>query len=213
MIMSTDTPLSWTPAELDYLLSLSDLELQTWLTELSSSDQRSLMQRLLERHEEKTKQATEDLVSSKSKLAPLVGMSLPMLERYIGQGARIEGPPYSVVAAKEEIEKLREATDVDREEVGSLRRERLRAELAERMQSARSKELRNDILEGKFYKSEEVDQYLCEYAARIKSRLEQIPAEVAVEMPGEWRDKIRVLIEDSIRNLLLELAGMEFETS
>ena len=204
----------WTSEELEYLLSLPESELEAWLRELPEREREGLTQQLLA-HIEQTPEpepaeATE-WVPSKAKLAPLLGMSVVMLDRYIGYGARLAGPPYDLAAATAEIERVRKERAGNQDQIGpDLRRERMMAELEEKRQSGRAKQLKNDILEGKSYPADEVDQYLAEYASRIKTRLEQFPAEAIAGIPQQWRDTVRTALETAVFELLLEMAGTSY---
>ncbi len=206
----------WTSDELEYLLSLPESELEGWLLELPKPDQEELTRQLLAWIDRTPPGQPEPSPPgrrkpSKVKLAAALGMSVVMLDRYLAYGADIPGPPYDVDQATAEIERIkRERSGAEDTVSNELRRERMRAELEEKRQSGRAKQLKNDILEGKSYPAEEVDQYLAEYASRIKTRLEQFPTEAIAGVPQQWRDTVRTALATAVFELLLELAGTSY---
>lgn len=145
------------------------------------------MQALLRRIEEKAAQPSDEqkdangTVRSKTELAPRLGMSVPMLDRYIGQGAVIMGPPYSIEKCQSEIDRIKRERGAEGTETAELRHDKLRAEIDAKIEATRARKLRNDLLERNTYSAAEVDQFLNENAARIRTRLEQFPDEA---LPG-----------------------------
>jgi hypothetical protein len=156
----------------------------------------------------------DELVGNKSKLAPLVGLSVTSLDRYIGKGAKIHGPPYSVETTKREIERVRaEHGQLTAGGTTDLQQERLRVEIADKLESCRYRKLKNDVMEGRLYNAREVDTFLNAEAVLIKSRLELFPAEFASEAPSALKVEAHELATKAINRLLLELSGQHFTAS
>lgn len=206
MIMFTE----WTQDDLDYLLSLNDAELEAWLNELPISERAALTQSLLDRQQamESDQPAEKRTVRSKGELAVELGMSVPMLDRYVKQGMPARRPPYDVELCGEWLDKVRTPAD---EQSGPLRQKRLTTEIAEREQSVRSKRLKNDILEGRLVYADEVHQQRAMEMLKVKQRLESIPDELQKYAPAEYRGQFRADLAAYIHSLLVEMSDWKLE--
>lgn len=218
----------WTPGDLDYLLSQSDSELESWTAELSSQERSELLQAMLDRtaavQAESLKQphsAEEEaphepdparrMVRSKGDLAVALGMSLPMLDRYVKQGLPAHRAPYDVAACQEWLDQVRGPGQVAPDTNGPLRTKRLATEIAEREQSVRAKRLRNDILEGRLVYADEVFQQRAMEMLKIKQRLESLPDELQKLAPAEFRGQFRSDLAAAVHALLLEMSGWKLD--
>lgn len=191
------------------MLSLDDSELEATLA--ATDEPGRLLDALYRRVEQRSAADASDEVTSKAELAPAVGMSVPMLERYIGEGAHIQGPPYSVSQAKAEVERIRDAKGQATSERSSLIAEKHEAEIEARREQTRAKRLANDLLEGNIYRADVVDQYLAENAVWVRTRLEQLPDVSVRSVPSELRAVVREAVRAEVESLLLEMAGRAFE--
>lgn len=156
------------------------------------------------------------IVSSRTKLAKLLGVSLTMVNIYSSEGmpgSNEEG--YDVEECRQWLEARRQASGrpTKAEPTGDeldLREQKLRAEIRKLNAEAEAKELKNQIANGSVYLADEADQFMSQAAVRARERIEQWPAEAIVGIPPEFRDAIREQLERSARELLLELAAMKF---
>ena len=147
-------------------------------------------------------------VQTKGELAIELGMSLPMLDRYVKQGLPARRPPYDVDACNEWLDKVRSPAD---EASGPLRQKRLTTEIAEKEQSVRAKRLRNDILEARLVYADDVDQQRAMEMLKIKQRLESVPDELQKYAPAEYRGQFREDLATYIHSLLVEMSDWKID--
>lgn len=94
--------------ELDYLLSLSESELECWINGFSLQEKETILQEMLWRQEQISEhQNPVHLVRSKAELADELGISLPTLQKYVRLGMPGAATPYDVRACQEWIAEYR----------------------------------------------------------------------------------------------------------
>jgi len=81
------------------------------------------------------------------------------------------------------------------------------ARLTDRREGARSKRLKNDLLEGRLYYREDVERNAAELTTRIAGRLEELPTELAAELPAKDRPRLKRRLAERVRAILLEFAA------
>lgn len=97
-----------TPDELDYLLSLSESELEFWINGFSLQEKETILQEMIWRQEQISEQQNPvHLVRSKAELADELGISLPTLQKYVRLGMPGAATPYDVRACQEWIAEYR----------------------------------------------------------------------------------------------------------
>lgn len=124
MIMSTPLKpterLSLSTDDIDYLLSLTDSELESWLTGFQQTEQSLILQAMLSRQQElqnsgvnlarergSERQEFRHQVRSKPELADELGISLPTLAKYIRLGMPAAVTPYDVAACQQWVHEYR----------------------------------------------------------------------------------------------------------
>jgi hypothetical protein len=195
---------NWTPSELDYLLSLDTSELQSTLEGLPEEDRSALMQSLLNRVEELKR---DEFISDKETLAQRLNppISGTMLDRYVKRGMRLEGPPYSLLASQAEYDRVRKETGVDeRGTDAELRRERLRADIAEKLQNVRSKQIKND-------QAELALQFIRMAFEEVRREIETIPDAAQKSVPAEFRPQVYQEARAVVASVMKRLAAKRID--
>ena len=96
------------------------------------------------------------------------------------------------------------AEDADVSEIGI---ELKRAEMAERWENARTRQLKNDIAEGRLIRKDDIERSLSIAMARVVNRLNTIPMRCANLCPAELKAPIKEAVEDQIKTTLRELSA------
>jgi hypothetical protein len=202
---------NWTPSELDYLLSLDTSELQSTLEGLPEEDRSALMQSLLNRVEELKR---DEFISDKETLAQRLNppISGTMLDRYVKRGMRLEGPPYSLLASQAEYDRVRKETGVDeRGTDAELRRERLRADIAEKLQNVRSKQIKNDQAERRLVPLELALQFIRMAFEEVRREIETIPDAAQKSVPAEFRPQVYQEARAVVASVMKRLAAKRID--
>lgn len=99
-----------TLSELDYLLSLNESELESWMEGFSLTEKTLLLEAMLARQEQILADRNPcHLVRGKGELANELGISLPTLQKYVRLGMPAAATPYDVRACQEWIAEYRGA--------------------------------------------------------------------------------------------------------
>lgn len=134
-------------------------------------------------------------------LAKGVGVSDVTIHKYIKRGC----PRDSVAAVQkwrsENIKAVAEDADVS--EIGI---ELKRAEMAERWENARTRQLRNDEKAGRLIQKADVELNLRVAISRLVNRLNSLGLKCANICPSELKAPVKNAIEDTIRTALKELS-------
>lgn len=204
---------NWTPNELDYLLSLDDSELQSTLEGLPPEEREALTGSLLNRVEElKRDEWLDDKESLGQRLNPPI--SGTMLGRYEKKGMRLVGPPYSVLASQDEYDRVRKETGVDG--IGSdaeLRRERMRADIAEKLQNVRSKQIKNDLSDKRLVPMELVLQWARMAFVEVRRELETAADAAQKAVPSEFRPQVFQEVRSVVNSILKRLREKRIEAA
>ena len=133
-------------------------------------------------------------------LAQGAGVSTTTIEKYIKRGC----PRTSVEAVlKWRLENIRAvAEDCDPGEIGIELR---RAEMVERWENARTRQLKNDVLTGKLIRKDEVELALRTALSRLMNRLQSLGLKCANVCPSELKATVKESVEDTVRVALKEL--------
>lgn len=134
-------------------------------------------------------------------LAAGVGISDTTLKKYFSRGC----PRTSIKAVKKWRAKNIRSTceNADGSEIGIALK---RAELAERLENAKGRKLKNDNCEARLISSLEVDGDLSAGLECLETRLNQLggECETAVEGPAELKTQIRECVDETVRLALRE---------
>lgn len=135
-------------------------------------------------------------------IAEGVGVSEVTIHKYLKRGC----PKISVAAVQkwrsENIKAVAEDAEVS--EIGI---ELKKAEIAERWENARTRQLKNDIAEGRLIRKDDIERNLSIAMARLVNRLNTIPTRCANLCPAELKAPIKEAIEDQIKTTLRELSA------
>jgi len=133
-------------------------------------------------------------------LADGVGVSSRTIDKYIRRGC----PATSVEAVQKwRDENIRAvADDADISEIGI---ELKRAEVAERRENARTRQLKNDMLEGKLIRKDEVELHMRTALGRFSNRLQSLGLRCANLCPAELKAPIKEAVEETVRIALKEI--------
>lgn len=169
------------------------------------------MQSLLERVEELSRdEFVQDKESLGQRLNPPI--SGTMLGRYEKKGMRLVGPPYGVLASQAEYDRVRKESGVD--DAGTdaeLRRQRMQAEIAERLQSVRSKQLKNDQAERLVIPLEPALQWVRIVFEEVRRELETAADAAQKAVPAEFRPQVYQEVRAVVNSILKRLANKRFE--
>ena len=94
------------------------------------------------------------------------------------------------------------AEDVDLSEIGIELR---KAEMAERWENARTRQLKNDVLTGRLIRKDEVELHLRTALSRMMNRLQSLGLKVANICPAEMKAPVKEAVEETVRVALKEL--------
>ena len=135
-------------------------------------------------------------------MADGIGVCTATIDKYVKRGC----PRTSLQAVQkwraENIKSVAEDADVS--EIGI---ELKRAEMAERWENARTRQLKNDLAEGRLIRKEEVERDISIGFARLVNRLNSLGLKVANICPAELKATIKEAVEDTVRIALKELGA------
>lgn len=133
-------------------------------------------------------------------MAEGIGVCTATIDKYVKRGC----PRASV----ESIQKWRSenikavAEDADVSEIGI---ELKRAEMAERWENARTRQLKNDLASGRLVRKEDIERDLSIAVSRLVNRLNSLGLKCANICPSELKAPIKEAIEDTVRTSLKEI--------
>lgn len=135
-------------------------------------------------------------------MAEGIGVSVVTIHKYLKRGC----PRTSIAAVQkwrsENIKAVAEDTEVS--EIGI---ELKKAEIAERWENARTRQLKNDIAEGRLIRKEEVERGISIAMARLVNRLNTLGMRCANLCPSDLKAPIKESIEDQVKTALKELSA------
>ena len=133
-------------------------------------------------------------------IADGVGVSTVTIDKYVKRGC----PRTSIEAVQkwrsENIKAVAEDADVS--EIGI---ELKRAEMAERWENARTRQLKNDLASGRLVRKEDIERDLSIAVSRLVNRLNSLGLKCANICPAELKAPIKEAIEDTVRTSLKEI--------
>jgi hypothetical protein len=134
-------------------------------------------------------------------MAEGIGVCTATIDKYVARGC----PRGSIEAVQkwrsENIKAVAEDADVS--EIGI---ELKRAEMAERWENARTRQLKNDLAQGRLIRKDEVERDISIGLSRLVNRLNSLGLKVANICPSEMKAPIKEAVEDTIRIALKELS-------
>lgn len=134
-------------------------------------------------------------------MAEGIGVCTATIDKYVARGC----PRTSIEAVQkwrsENIKAVAEDADVS--EIGI---ELKRAEMAERWENARTRQLKNDLAQGRLIRKDEVERDIAIGLSRLVNRLNSLGLKVANICPAEIKAPIKEAVEDTIRIALKELS-------
>jgi hypothetical protein len=134
-------------------------------------------------------------------MAEGIGVCTATIDKYVARGC----PRTSIEAVQkwrsENIKAVAEDADVS--EIGI---ELKRAEMAERWENARTRQLKNDLAQGRLIRKDEVERDIAIGLSRLVNRLNSLGLKVANICPAELKAPIKEAVEDTIRIALKELS-------
>ena len=135
-------------------------------------------------------------------MAEGIGVSVVTIHKYLKRGC----PRTSIAAVQkwrsENIKAVAEDTEVS--EIGI---ELKKAEIAERWENARTRQLKNDIAEGRLIRKDEVERSISIAMARLVNRLNTLGMRCANLCPSELKAPVKESIEDQVKTALKELSA------
>lgn len=133
-------------------------------------------------------------------MAEGVGVCTATIDKYVSRGC----PRTSIEAVQkwrsENIKAV--AEDADISEIGI---ELKRAEMAERWENARTRQLKNDLASGRLERKEDIERDLSIAVSRLVNRLNSLGLKCANICPAELKAPIKEAIEDTVRTSLKEI--------
>jgi phage terminase Nu1 subunit (DNA packaging protein) len=133
-------------------------------------------------------------------MADGIGVCTATIDKYVARGC----PRTSIEAVQkwrsENIKAVAEDADVS--EIGI---ELKRAEMAERWENARTRQLKNDLASGRLIRKEDVQLDLSIAVSRLVNRLNSLGLKCANICPAELKAPIKEAIEDTVRVALKEI--------
>lgn len=134
-------------------------------------------------------------------IAAGIGVSEITIYKYVKRGC----PRTSIEAVhkwrSENIKAVAEDCEVT--EIGI---ELKKAEIAERWENARTRQLKNDIAEGKLIRKDDVERKLSIALSRLVNRLNTLGMRCANLCPAELKAPVKDAIEDQVKTALKELS-------
>lgn len=134
-------------------------------------------------------------------MAEGIGVCTATIDKYVARGC----PRTSIEAVQkwrsENIKAVAEDADVS--EIGI---ELKRAEMAERWENARTRQLKNDLASGRLVRKDDVERDLSIALSRLVNRLNSLGLKVANICPAELKAPIKEAVEDTVRITLKELS-------
>jgi len=134
-------------------------------------------------------------------MADGIGVCTATIDKYVARGC----PRNSIEAVQkwraENIKAVAEDADVS--EIGI---ELKRAEMAERWENARTRQMKNDLMAGRLESKEKIEFGIRAGMRRLINRLESLGTKCANLCPSELKVPVKEAVEDTVRIALKELS-------
>ena len=138
-------------------------------------------------------------VPTVAELAIGLGLSSRTIALYLSRGCPRTSIDDVQIWRSENIKDVAESADL-----GELSIENKRAEIAERLENARTRKLKNDALAGQLIRKEIVERDLSIAVARLVNRLASLGTRCANLCPSELKAAVKNAVEDTVRTALRE---------
>ena len=135
-------------------------------------------------------------------IAEGIGVSVVTVHKYLKRGC-----PRTSIAAVQKWRSENIKAIAENLEVSEIGIECKKAEIAERWENARARQIKNDIAEGRLIRKDDIERSLSIAMARVVNRLYTIPMRCANLCPAELKAPIKAAIEDQIKTTLRELSA------
>jgi len=133
-------------------------------------------------------------------IAEGIGVSTVTIDKYVARGC----PRSSIEAVQkwraQNIKVVAEETDD-----ADLGIEFRRAELIDKLESARTRQMKNDLMEGRLIRKDEYELSLRTGISRLMNRLQSLGTKCANICPAELKVPVKEAVEDTVRIALKEL--------
>ena len=135
-------------------------------------------------------------------IAEGVGVSTTTIDKYVKLGC----PRHSIEAAQEWRSNNIKAV-ADSADVSELGIENKRAEIAERNENARTRKLKNDLLEGRLAYKDDIERQLTTALSRMVNRLNSLGTMCANFCPSAVKSVVKQAVEGVVTVMLQELSN------
>ena len=132
-------------------------------------------------------------------IAAGLGVSTRTVDKYLSRGCPRTSIESVQIWRSENIRDVAESADL-----GELSVENKRAEIAERLENARTRKLKNDALAGQLLRREIVERDLSIAVARLVNRLASLGTRCATVSPSALKASVKSAVEDTVRITLKE---------
>jgi len=140
-------------------------------------------------------------------MADGIGVCTATIDKYVARGCPRKSLESVQKWRAENIKAVAEGADVS--EIGI---ELKRAEMAERWENARTRQMKNDLMTGRLIKKDEVELHMRTALSRLVNRLNSLGLKCANICPAELKAPIKEAVEDTVRICLKEICA-DMETS
>lgn len=153
---------------------------------------------MLSRAAQKKKQPTVE------ECAKALGVSKTTIDKYIRMGCPRDSIASVKKWRKENIRRPKKS--VEDESASDLIRKIKEADLADKLESSRTRRLKNDLLARQSILREEVEQDLALVASLLTNRLKSLGTRISTLMPQEAKAEVKELVDEQVRAALKEMA-------
>lgn len=155
----------------------------------------------------------KDSVATTSELAGIMGLSTRRIQQLVADGVLEQDEPGCFIVGDSVQRYIAFIKRNDRsEEEKKLDFEKKRAEVTTKKAKARREELATAELEGKMFRSEDVEAFITDLIFDIKASIISIPPRVSADVAEETDPAVcGDIIKKEVRFILQELARYEFD--
>lgn len=160
----------------------------------------------------KPKPPAREIAKTQAELANKMGVNRRTVNEWIARGMPVnDDDTYDVghVRSWREVALAKKSPPKDPDIVELTIKEK-QYKVANLKHQARSRKLKADEGAKKVYPADQVDDWIITAFTRLKRRIEQWPTEVRVAATATIRDQVRADLAEAVRQLLIEIAGFEF---
>ena len=158
----------------------------------------------------KKKLEANEYVPTLAMLAQALEIGTSTANRYLRKGMKANCKSkagYNIRLAREWIETSKTIKVPDAEQdTEDLKFLKLRGQVRKLHQEARGRKLRNDEYEGLLLPADDVRQWIASRFLRIRSRMQQLPAELQMLAPSHLRSQLHADLSNAIHGVLVEMS-------